>query len=50
MDNTLDIFNSMEYLEPKCPKCKVVLKYGINTKFDDERQTHICNQCGTELE
>ena len=45
-----NIFNSMDYLEPRCPECKVVLKYGQNTKFNDEKQKHICNKCGTEVE
>jgi len=43
-------FQDMTYLEPKCPKCKTTIKYGINTKFNNEKQLHICNKCGTELE
>jgi len=44
-----DIFSSIEYLEPKCPKCGSVLKYGVNTQYDDEAKSHVCLKCGAVL-
>ncbi len=49
MPDILNVFDSVEYLEPKCPKCKVVLEYDTNTKFDDKKQAHICLSCGFVL-
>lgn len=46
MADTLNFFESMEYLEPKCPKCSIVLDYGINTKYNEKKQVHICLKCG----
>ncbi|MBW3018644.1 hypothetical protein KY329_00465 [Candidatus Woesearchaeota archaeon] len=43
-------FDSLEHLEPRCPQCKVVLKYGINTEFDDEKEAHRCKSCGALIE
>jgi hypothetical protein len=45
----INFFNSLDYLEPKCEKCKVVLEYGINTQFDEEKDCHICMNCGAVL-
>jgi hypothetical protein len=45
----INFFNSLDYLEPKCENCKVVLEYGINTKFDEEKDCHICMNCGSVL-
>ncbi len=49
METSLNIFNSVEFLEPRCPKCNVILKYGTNTKFDKE-DNHVCVNCGTAVE
>lgn len=46
---TINVFNSMQSLEPKCPKCETVIKYGLNTRFDDKKQTHVCENCNTVL-
>lgn len=46
----LNFFNSLEYLEPRCPKCNVVLDYGVNTKFDEQKKVHLCSNCGAVLE
>lgn len=45
----LNVFNSLEYLEPKCPKCGIVLDYGGNTQFSDKHKAHICIHCGFVL-
>lgn len=41
----LNLFNSVEALEPKCPKCGVKIDYGVTTKYSDKQETHVC-QCG----
>jgi len=45
----IDFFNSIDYLEPKCPKCGIKIDYGVNTTFDDSKEIHLCNKCGSEL-
>ena len=42
----LNIFNSIEMLEPKCPKCLTKIDYGVTTEFDEKRKKHICRHCG----
>ncbi|MBU1205106.1 MAG: hypothetical protein KKE93_04315 [Nanoarchaeota archaeon] len=41
----LNLFESMEFLEPKCPKCGTVLDYGVNTRFNEKLKTHVCLKC-----
>ncbi|MBI2133881.1 hypothetical protein HYU11_04320 [Candidatus Woesearchaeota archaeon] len=41
----LDFFNRMEYLEPRCPKCKIILDYGVNTTFSSSHKSHVCDKC-----
>ncbi len=45
----MNVFNSFEHLEPKCPKCGSKIDYGVTTEFSDEAQTHICLACGQRL-
>lgn len=45
----LDILNSVEYLEPKCPKCSSKIKYGVTTTWDEKEEAHVCKNCGTVL-
>jgi phage FluMu protein Com len=49
MAKGIDFFNSMEHLEPKCPKCESKIDWGINTEWSDEKETQICKKCGSEL-
>ncbi|MBN2368058.1 hypothetical protein JXC34_03490 [Candidatus Woesearchaeota archaeon] len=42
----MEYFNSVEFLEPKCPKCGIVLDYGTNTEFKDDVNAHVCLMCG----
>jgi phage FluMu protein Com len=49
MEN-INFFESIEYLEPRCPKCDAVLEYGVNTKFDPKLMNHICKSCGAVLQ
>ena len=41
----LNLFETLENLEPKCPKCRSVLDYGTNTFFDDRLRKHVCGNC-----
>jgi len=45
----LNLFESMEFLEPKCPNCGTVLDYGINTRFDEKLGAHVCLKCNYTL-
>ncbi len=47
--NQINIFESIDMLEPHCPKCEIKLNYGINTTYNDKLETHMCNGCGTAL-
>lgn len=48
MENA-DVFNSVDYLEPKCPKCKGKIDYGVTTEWDDNENAHKCKDCGEIL-
>ncbi|MBN1644746.1 hypothetical protein JW851_01730 [Candidatus Woesearchaeota archaeon] len=43
-------FDSVEHMEPKCPKCDSVIEYGITTEWDDKAEGHKCKNCGQILE
>lgn len=45
----IKFFESMDFLEPKCPHCEAKLDYGVNTRFDKEKDSEICNNCGNEI-
>ncbi|MDP2749419.1 MAG: hypothetical protein Q8O89_01145 [Nanoarchaeota archaeon] len=45
----LNIFNNLEYLEPRCPKCGIVLDYDGNTKYEEKHKAHVCCHCGVVL-
>lgn len=45
----IKFFDSVEHLEPKCPKCSAKIEYGITTQWSEEKQAHICNNCGEIL-
>ena len=42
----IDVFNSVEYMERKCPKCSSKIEYGITTEWDDKAEAHKCKACG----
>ena len=42
-------FNNMEYLEQKCPKCRTILDFGVNTEYNDEKGAHVCLNCKSVL-
>ena len=46
----VDVFNSMEYLEKKCPKCGLKVDFGVTTNWSDEKDGHVCNGCGEKVE
>ena len=43
--SAINIFNSVDYLEPHCKKCGSKIDYGITTYYDDKAETHKCNTC-----
>ena len=45
----MNYFNSPEHLEPKCPKCGIVIDYGVNTKFKDDVMSQVCMMCNQVL-
>ncbi len=45
----LNFFESVDYLEPKCPKCSSILEYGVTTVFDEKKDCHVCKKCGLAL-
>ena len=45
----LNFFEDVQYLEPRCPKCKIVVDYGANTRYDDAKGKHVCLNCGEIL-
>ncbi len=49
MTITVNLFNSVNALEPRCPKCGSLIDYGVTTRFDEEKEVHVCLKCGTEL-
>ena len=42
-------FNSIEHLEPKCPKCETKIDYGVTTEWNDKANAHKCKTCGEIL-
>ena len=44
-----NFFESLDYLEPRCPKCKTVLSYEVNTAFSEEHNAHVCLECKAVL-
>jgi phage FluMu protein Com len=46
----INFFNSMSYLEPKCPKCEHKIEYGITTEWNEKKQAHICKNCQAVIE
>ncbi|MBN2567352.1 hypothetical protein JXB02_04690 [Candidatus Woesearchaeota archaeon] len=49
MVGEFNFFNSVQHLEPHCPKCESKIEYGITTTFDEEKMAHVCNTCGHVL-
>jgi hypothetical protein len=45
----MNYFDSVEFLEPKCPQCGIVLDYGQNTEYSDNVMSHVCLMCSAVL-
>lgn len=45
----INFFNSVEHLDPHCPECNNKIDYGVTTKYDDEKEAHICLDCGLQV-
>ncbi len=46
----INFFNSMAYLEPKCPKCEHKIEYGITTEWNEKQKAHVCKNCHAVIE
>ena len=46
----INIFNSIDHLEPRCKKCGSKIVYGITTYYDDEIEMHKCSTCNEIVE
>lgn len=40
-----NFFESIEYLEPKCPNCGTKIDWGMSTNYQDKYESHVCNTC-----
>ena len=49
MISELNLFDSIEFLEPKCPRCRNKIDYSVTTKYDIREKAHICLKCGFVL-
>ena len=45
----LNFFDTVQYLEPKCPKCESKIEYGVTTTWDETKNAHVCKGCGQLL-
>ncbi len=45
----LNLFQSTDYLEPRCKNCGSKLDIGVTTRYDDEQKTIVCLKCGEPL-
>lgn len=45
-----DFFNTVDYLEPKCPKCGIKIEWEITTVWSEEKQTPVCKECGEPID
>lgn len=48
--STINVFNSIDHLEPRCQKCGSKIDYGISTYYDENVESHRCSNCGEILE
>jgi len=46
----IDYFASVSFMEQKCPSCENKIEYGLTTAWDESKNAHKCNGCGTFLE
>jgi hypothetical protein len=47
---SINFFNSVDFLEPKCKNCGFKIDYGVTTRWDDELACHICIKCNKPAE
>lgn len=46
----MDIFNDIDYLDPRCPGCHSKIDYDVTTLFDPLKKAHLCKGCGTQVD
>jgi hypothetical protein len=49
MAQGIDFFNTVNYLDPKCPSCGTKIDWGVSTEYCDETEGQICKKCGNEI-
>ena len=49
MISELNLFDSIEFLEPKCPRCSNKIDYGVTTRYHTLKKAHVCLNCGFVL-
>ena len=49
MENSLNIFENISLLEPKCPKCNTKIVLGVSTHYNQKNKCHVCLKCGQKL-
>jgi len=47
---SINFFNSIEHLEPRCKSCDSKIEYGVTTEWDEEKETHVCLKCGAVVD
>lgn len=45
----LNVFENIEALEPKCPRCRTKIVLGVTTTYYDKVRAHVCLKCGGKL-
>ena len=50
MAKGIDFFNSVEHLEQKCIKCGTKIDWEVTTRWCDEKEGHVCKECGGPVE
>lgn len=49
MQEAINFFNAVNYLEPKCPRCLAKIEYDVTTRYDEAKKAHVCKNCGVVL-
>lgn len=47
---SINFFNSVDHLQPKCKGCNSTIDYGVTTEWSDAVEGHICTSCKSPLE
>jgi len=42
----VNYFDQVQNLEPHCPGCNNVVKFGLTTEYKEKAKTQVCITCG----